>query len=53
MKLNHATVLQTEIASKLPKCYNEESQSTTDNLAVVSKVDTCKNPLSHISVYAN
>lgn len=53
MKLNNATVLQTEIASKLPKCYNEKSQSSTDNLVVVSKVYTCKNLLSHISVYAN
>lgn len=52
MKLNHARVLQTEIASKLHKYYNEESQ-VQDNLAVVSKIYTCKNLLSHISVYAN
>lgn len=53
MKLNHATVLQTKIVSKLPKYYNEESQSSTDNLAVVSKEYPSKSLLSHISVYAN
>lgn len=53
MKLSHATVLQTEIASKLPEYYNEESQSSTDNLVAVSKVYSHKNLLSLISVYAN
>lgn len=53
MKFNHTAVLLTEITSKLLKYCNEESHSSTDNLADVLKLYTGKNLMAHVCVYAS